>query len=264
MRIVRGFLCITVLTASMTASETLFLKEYPEKEGNFFSRFFTEFIEINTHLFTPQVLVAATSFVPWYVASRNVDYDLHSCFYDATCHQNINQLPRWVNELSGKGTIIPLVAFSSLSVFSRDVDLRITSSIFWKGVLSIWMVKNIIKNTTKGEFCCRPPCGEFKKKKYYGGFPSGHVAETFYMATLYGLQEGVSWGLPLWAYASFVAGVSVTNNRHYVSQVVGGAALGTLYALASHQVVEEKKQDYHYFIEPSHDGGFKAGIEYAF
>ncbi len=59
-------------------------------------------------------------------------------------------------------------------------------------------------------------------------FPSGHASVTFADATV--LQRHLGWKRSFWAYAiaSYVATSRVHDGRHYVSDVVFGAALGTI------------------------------------
>ena len=57
-------------------------------------------------------------------------------------------------------------------------------------------------------------------------FPSGHTSSTFATATV--LQRHFGWkvGVPAYAFASYVAGSRLQENRHYASDVMVGAALG--------------------------------------
>jgi len=57
-------------------------------------------------------------------------------------------------------------------------------------------------------------------------FPSGHTAVTFASATV--LQQHFGWkvGIPSFAVASYVAASRVQMQRHYLSDVAFGAALG--------------------------------------
>jgi hypothetical protein len=57
-------------------------------------------------------------------------------------------------------------------------------------------------------------------------FPSGHTAVSFASATV--LQQHLGWkvGVPAYAVATYVAASRVGNKRHYLSDVVFGAALG--------------------------------------
>jgi len=59
-------------------------------------------------------------------------------------------------------------------------------------------------------------------------FPSGHASSAFATATV--LQQYCGWrlGIPAYAMASYVAGSRVTENRHYVSDVVFGATIGII------------------------------------
>jgi membrane-associated phospholipid phosphatase len=63
-------------------------------------------------------------------------------------------------------------------------------------------------------------------------FPSGHTSVSFATATV--LQQfGWKAGLPAYALASYVAAQRVEANRHYLSDVVFGAAVGIVSARAS-------------------------------
>ena len=57
-------------------------------------------------------------------------------------------------------------------------------------------------------------------------FPSGHTSASFATAQVF--QEHYGWkvGLPMYAAATYVAGERVTNNKHWASDVVFGAAVG--------------------------------------
>jgi membrane-associated phospholipid phosphatase len=59
-------------------------------------------------------------------------------------------------------------------------------------------------------------------------FPSGHASATFATATV--LQRHLGWkvGVPAYALAGYVAASRLASNRHYPSDVIFGAALGTV------------------------------------
>jgi membrane-associated phospholipid phosphatase len=59
-------------------------------------------------------------------------------------------------------------------------------------------------------------------------FPSGHATAAFATATV--LQEHYGWklGVPMYAVAAYVAAERVTQQKHWPSDVVFGAALGTI------------------------------------
>jgi membrane-associated phospholipid phosphatase len=62
----------------------------------------------------------------------------------------------------------------------------------------------------------------------YQSFPSGHAAVTFAAAAV--IQRHLGWKRSFAAYAvaSFVAAARLQENRHYLSDVVFGAAVGTI------------------------------------
>jgi membrane-associated phospholipid phosphatase len=59
-------------------------------------------------------------------------------------------------------------------------------------------------------------------------FPSGHTSSAFATATV--LQRHYGWkaGLPAYALAAYVGGSRLAENRHYLSDVLFGAALGVV------------------------------------
>jgi len=59
-------------------------------------------------------------------------------------------------------------------------------------------------------------------------FPSGHAADTFAVATVIERHPGFRWSLPAYAVASYVAMSRLHENVHYLSDVVFGAAVGTI------------------------------------
>lgn len=69
-------------------------------------------------------------------------------------------------------------------------------------------------------------------------FPSGHAARAFLIAMV-GSALGPLWlGIILWIWAPLVALARVAMGVHYVSDIVAGAALGIVIALAGLQIYE--------------------------
>jgi len=60
------------------------------------------------------------------------------------------------------------------------------------------------------------------------GFPSGHAADTFAIATALERHFGWRYAVPAYAFASYIAASRLHDNVHYVSDVVFGAAVGTI------------------------------------
>jgi membrane-associated phospholipid phosphatase len=59
-------------------------------------------------------------------------------------------------------------------------------------------------------------------------FPSGHASNTFAVATALERHAGWKLAFPAYAFASYVAASRLHDNRHYLSDVVFGAAVGTI------------------------------------
>lgn len=59
-------------------------------------------------------------------------------------------------------------------------------------------------------------------------FPSGHASGSFATATVIQRHYGWKAGIPAYAFASWVAASRLSNSRHYLSDVVFGAAVGIL------------------------------------
>jgi membrane-associated phospholipid phosphatase len=72
--------------------------------------------------------------------------------------------------------------------------------------------------------------------RFSSSFPSGHTSTTFALASVLGRHAGWKAGLPAYAFASFVGASRVRFNRHYLSDVVAGAALGIIVGRTSVRV----------------------------
>ncbi len=59
-------------------------------------------------------------------------------------------------------------------------------------------------------------------------FPSGHTSASFATATVLQRRYGWSVGIPAYAFAGYVATSRLNEGRHYLSDVVFGAALGIM------------------------------------
>jgi membrane-associated phospholipid phosphatase len=57
-------------------------------------------------------------------------------------------------------------------------------------------------------------------------FPSGHTSSAFATATVLARRVGWKAGVPAYAMATYVAGSRLTENRHYLSDVLFGAGIG--------------------------------------
>ncbi|PSK93220.1 phosphatase PAP2 family protein [Taibaiella chishuiensis] len=101
-------------------------------------------------------------------------------------------------------------------------DLLNRTVILLKGTLLMTGVVTLLKNTTH---VLRPDGSA------YNSFPSGHTAQAFAAATF--LSEEYKERFPWMPYAAYgsaacVGALRMANNRHYLGDVLAGAALGIL------------------------------------
>jgi hypothetical protein len=208
--------------------------------GYFIGEIIMDALLLQRYVFSVTTAQVLTGFTPFYIAARSIDEDAQSRFYDPQCHKNTNQLPQSCHMVAKHGVGVPMVLLSSLALFAQDEDLRMTARLFAIGLPFVHFGKNIIKSIdTKA--CLRPWHEDFScAKRSSGGFPSGHMANITFAATLFGVRHGLKWGIPLGLFATFVFVDFVNCNRHYISQIIAGAGLGVIYALAANKVVERR------------------------
>ena len=178
--------------------------------------------------------------------TRMFDDDVQNGFYHGhckkDCHKNVNQAPRWSAELSEYSLALPiLVMFGSL--FVGHEELRTTSWVFLLGVPFVVFGKDVFKKL-RFDAAKRPWHEKFGScERSFGGFPSGHMAEAAYVTTLYGLRFGVRAAGPLAIATTFVGVTFLNCNRHYLSQLVAGVGIGTIFAFAANKVIDRKLAD---------------------
>lgn len=218
-------------------------KKYPPRfgpiVGNFVKDVFYDAIMINYNLFTWDSFKVITAVFPLFIGARMIDDRLHHWFYDPKHHRNINQmpLPGLCEGIAEFSIAAPIVFFGLQMFFSKDHEIRETNKVFLIGMPFVIWGKEIIKQF-RFDACLRPWREEFScKRRSFGGLPSGHLAETTYMAVLYGMRYGPTYGIPLGLLALGVGVTFLSCNRHYVSQMVAGAGFGAIYALAADKLI---------------------------
>jgi len=82
-------------------------------------------------------------------------------------------------------------------------------------------------------------------------FPSGHAADTFAVATA--LERHFNWKywVPAYLFASYVASSRLHENRHFASDVVFGAAVGTI---AGRTVTRHGRSKFEFSMTPAPTG----------
>lgn len=185
------------------------------------------------NLFTGDALGVISPFLPFWAASYNFDDRTHHRFYCPHHHRNINQCSDVWLDISEclVGVSIGTLAACSFAVKCRN--LQRTAQLYAITLPLTWAAKSLIKKIHwKGNR--RPGHGDFARKCHWGGFPSGHMLEMTYATVLFGLSMGPGFAIPLGISTGIIAATFVQTNRHYISQLVAGAAIGTLFGFAAH------------------------------
>jgi hypothetical protein len=189
-------------------------------------------------------MLTLTAFTPLYLGARMIDEEVNQGFYDARCHCNVDY-PHKCLEFSVHGSMLyPVILMSLFMMSSSDENVRMTGGVALSGIVVTQLVNQAIKHLVEFRPVragCRPRNGDFNpNKRVYNGFPSGHALGCAYIAVLCGLRLGPKWAIGVGGICGAIAGLTIQCNRHYASQVIAGAALGTIFAIASNKVIESK------------------------
>jgi hypothetical protein len=224
-------------------------------------------IDLNLNLFHWDSLKVFVATFPIYAAARMADEKLSHCFINRRLHRNKHQMSEFGHQFGQYAIAFPCFIGACLSVAARDPDVRQTSRMFCIGFPFVYLVSHaLLKKFDYGCAGLRPWCEFFSRhKRSPGGLPSGHMALYSYAAFLYGLRFGPKYALPFGALAAF-SGIALINcNRHYASQIVAGAGLGALYALAVSKTVDKKLgQSYECSLDLDHKGQPAVKMAYKF
>lgn len=214
--------------------------------GRLFNRTVEDMVELNKGVFgSTDTLKVLTGVLPAYILARSADEGIHESFYEPGLHKNLAQMPESLQDVINKSVPVLGVTLSLMPMFNwLSEDLQETSSLLSKGILSVYVLRTVTKYSLKTSGALRPWNQNFSNEtRALGGFPSGHMAISAYMATLYGLRHGAKWGVPLGAQSALLFMASLNMNRHYASQLVGGAGIGLVYAFASNKILKRRFGD---------------------
>jgi hypothetical protein len=213
---------------------------YKHRITHMLGGFVDDVIKVNLGIFSWDSFKIFVTTAPFFVSARMIDEKLHNCFFDQCNKKNKNEPAQWCKEVARLSIGVPIVLLGAQAFLSRDDNMQMTSQIFLTGMPFVLIAKDLIKKLDF-DMCKRPFHETFaKEQRAYGGFPSGHLAEATYMAVLYGMRFGPNFAVPLGSIAAFVTLVFLSSNRHYLSQMIAGAAFGGMYALSANQLIDTK------------------------
>ncbi|OGB97509.1 hypothetical protein A3F06_03165 [candidate division TM6 bacterium RIFCSPHIGHO2_12_FULL_36_22] len=189
-------------------------------------------------------MLILTGFTPLYLSARMLDEEVHRGFYDSRSHKNLDYPKRCLEWTTHGSMVLPILGLSGLMQFSSNPRVRMTGAIAMSGITVTQITNQLIKHIAalqplragarpRNEYFC-------PHRRVYNGFPSGHTMGCAYITVLCGLQLGARWAIPVGTVCGVISGLTIQCNRHYLSQVVAGIAVGTVFAVASSKVVEAK------------------------
>ena len=89
--------------------------------------------------------------------------------------------------------------------------------------------------------------------RFTSSFPSGHVSGSFAMASVFDVMYGHKAGFPLYAFSAFVGLSRISDNKHFLSDVLFGAALGTAVGRGVAKIHKKEKRG-NFTVIPYSDG----------
>ncbi|KKP35706.1 MAG: Phosphoesterase [candidate division TM6 bacterium GW2011_GWF2_32_72] len=200
-------------------------------------------LELNLNIFSRDTMKVLTVTMPGFLLGRMMDRKVNSVFYDLFNHKDLRQCSHYCRDWTAKAMYPAEIFLASEYFWSNNDRLRTTSWYFMLGLPFVMFSRQFFYGVNV-PFAYRPGCGRFPKKIKMGGFPSGHISQISYMATLYGLRHGKKWGIPLGLLGLTTFSVFLNSNRHFVSQMVAGAGLGSIYAFAVKNLIEKRELEF--------------------
>jgi membrane-associated phospholipid phosphatase len=146
--------------------------------------------------------------------------------------------PKWLDRVVGLATQLGnmVIAFLLAGLFFLLNNRSLTLEIIF-GTLTLWLLVEIIKGVTDRA----RPFLDIEGTRIIGwrergrSFPSGHTAQTFFLATLFShrFQLGMGETAALYAVAVLVGFTRIYVGAHYPRDVIGGAVLGSIWGVLS-------------------------------
>ncbi|MCL4361306.1 phosphatase PAP2 family protein [Candidatus Dependentiae bacterium] len=203
--------------------------------------YFQDILAFNKNIFSIQSLEAILPFVPIYLVTRMQDEKIANKFYCDVHHKNICNFPQWLDLACDYSVLVPVSIIVYDAFYAQDIDLKRTSLMTIYSFPFLWAYKNLLKKILFFN-CALRPRNEFfcNSKRFCGGFPSGHMIEISFMATLFGIRFGPNWAIPLTVYGIFIFSEFIASNRHYLSQLIAGIGLGFVFALSANKVIDNR------------------------
>ena len=142
--------------------------------------------------------------------------------------------------------ILYFAGMEAYSFFADDPEAHEFAIVMLKSTLYSSVVTGVLKSTVQ-----EPRPGDENDKT---SFPSAHSTRAFAFASTVNELHGSAWGIPAYALATAVAYSRMNDNRHYVHDVLAGAAIGASYGISISQRYKNKKSNTDFAAIPTGDG----------
>ena len=159
-----------------------------------------------------------------------------------------------IGDIGGNGLTLAGIAFSTyiLGRLAKDEKVIETGKALIEAEIITTVLTKIIKVSTGRE---RPNGVE---DRYSSSFPSGHASGSFALASVFDVMYGHKIGIPLYMFAGFVAYSRLSDNKHFLSDVLFGAVLGTVVGRTVAKM--HKKEEYKKLSILPYSDGSSAGL----
>lgn len=142
--------------------------------------------------------------------------------------------------------ILYFAGMEAYSFFADDPEAHEFAVVMLKSTLYSSVVTGVLKSAVQ-----EPRPGDKNDKS---SFPSAHATRAFAFASTVNELHGSTWGIPAYALATAVAYSRMNDNRHYVHDVLAGAAIGASYGISIAQRYKNKKSNTDFAAIPTGDG----------
>lgn len=142
--------------------------------------------------------------------------------------------------------ILYFAGMEAYSFFADDPEAHEFAVVMLKSTLYSSVVTGVLKDVVQEP---RP-----NDKNDKTSFPSAHATRAFAFASTVNELHGSTWGIPAYALAAAVAYSRMNDNRHYVHDVLAGAAIGASYGISIAQRYKNKKSNTDFAAIPTGDG----------
>ena len=158
----------------------------------------------------------------------------------------VRNVGKFITNFGGLYEALTLTAFGTYGLIAKSEKVKTTTLLATQAVVTSFLAEAVIKTITgrtrpnyyptnvEAEPAFKGPFGNLSKdangKRSNSSFPSGHTTAAFAAATVFAVEYRNKPYIPIIAYsiASLVGLSRITENKHWATDVLAGAALGYL------------------------------------